>query len=150
MAVAIKPLDDIDLVAALRRQLDAADTRNASLARQIDEASRQVEDLRSVLSNTAHDLVDTSAVHTRDRVFWSTAYYSERARSAALLVKLEQLEKWHREQGEESARLQRKLEVEREETAQVSRLLDASEERVRQLEKHVARLTDTIASREVD
>ncbi|MGE5801718.1 MAG: hypothetical protein ACM358_05635 [Gemmatimonadota bacterium] len=150
MAVAIKPLEDIDLVAALRRQLDAADAHNAKLVRQLDEATRQVEDLRSVLSGTAGDLVDSSAVHTRDRVFWSTAYYSERARFAAALVKLEQLEKWHREQGEESARLQAQLEVEREETAQVSRLLDASEERVRQLEAHVARLVGTIENREID
>lgn len=144
------PRTDIDIVAALRVQLDEADARNAKLCRENVELQRQVDDLQRLLIGTAEDLVEEKRTTDRGDSFWSQVAHVANQRTAKVQLRLTTVERWLLEQGQEATRLQTALVAEREETAQVSRLLDASEDRVAQLEAHIARLGDTIVSREVD
>lgn len=139
MAAAGWPMSDLDVAAALRSQLDEltakldrvhrerekVDERNTQLLRAHTELNRQIDDLRRVLVGTAEDLAEEhDPEKQRSRIFWQSAFQASNKTRAELMLRVTTLQRWLREQGEESTRLQTKLLVAENEIGELTRALD--------------------------
>ena len=147
------PRTDIDIVAALRVQLDEADARNAKLCRENVELQRQVDDLQRLLIGTAEDLFEEKRTTDRGDSFWSQVAHVANQRTAKVQLRLTTVERWLLEHGQEATRLQTELTKAIEDDNRVTRLLDATQARVAELEAELDRVRQRLtecASREVD
>lgn len=134
------PLVDLDIIAELRRKCDESAAKRVHLEHEIalrDARIRMLEQdvikgLRDDLDAIRQTLIGTAELaeaegepaDKRGAAWWRGAWREVTRHRSELILRMQQLERWHLEHGAEATRLQRDLDVARQEIGELTRQLD--------------------------